>query len=93
MEMLKNFMQVHNHRPKSSPNAPNFMAWGAYAPSRVPSGALAGHVASGYEIVGALGRIANAERSESVEPVDLVRVLRDAASESEARAGRHGRNL
>jgi two-component system OmpR family sensor kinase len=55
-----------------------------------PSGALAGHVASGYEIVGALGRVANVARSESVDPVDLVRVLRDALGESEARAGRHG---
>jgi hypothetical protein len=58
-----------------------------------PSDTLATHVSSGYEIVGGLGRVAACPPAEAPESVDLARVLRDATSESEARADRHGITL
>jgi two-component system OmpR family sensor kinase len=58
-----------------------------------PSDTLTGHVSSGYEIVGEIGRVAACPCVESAEPVDVARALRDAVSESEARAGRHGITL
>lgn len=61
--------------------------------SGAPSDALASHVSSGYEIVAEIGRIAACPHAEASETVDLVRVLKDAFSECEARAGRHGIQL
>jgi two-component system OmpR family sensor kinase len=58
-----------------------------------PSDALANHVSSGYEVVGEIGRVAACPRNESTETVDVARALRNAVSESGARAGRHGVTL
>jgi two-component system sensor histidine kinase QseC len=50
---------------------------------------IAGHISAGYAVVAELGRIAACPPSELDERVDVARALREAVSESQARAARH----
>jgi len=55
--------------------------------------ALALHVSAGYALLAELGRVAACPTSEPSQATDVAKLLRDSASEAEARAARHGVRL